>query len=395
MTAANLSDRTSRRIGIVELVSFSTLLFPKAGMNLQGIPLTMNLFLVAILILVCIFRYSSYLKMNDIILLSFILPWILLCLTRSNALIENRTLRFGSFYWFVLVPIFWVSANNLRRSGRKISPKLVIYCSFGATLFGIGQFVWGLNFLKITGLTIAWGDSYERKNLSIFDSSTTIGTKIPSTFQGGNIWGQCSSVVLIWVVVFKVWRIFESRLLQIASVISPAVAVFLSFSRTAVVASIFSLALYFLRDRRRGLGVGAFLGIVGLLAFFTSKFSQGRYSVESFSNSAGRSTQWLAGLTNFSLNDWIFGRSNILPDSAFHMEGILGLFGQVGILGFLLILLLWITTFKGSFAWLGLPTLICVILDSTYLTPPLLLFPSILFLARFPGDAPQYLEFQR
>ncbi len=390
MTPWYFSDRTPRRIGIVELVGISTLLVPKAGLNLQGIPLTLNLILVSFLVAFCILRYSNHLKMHDIILLSFILPWLLLCLIRSNALVENRTLRFGSFYWFLLVPFFWASMNCLKKSGRYVSPKLVVYCSFSTTLFGIGQFIWGLDFLRISGLTIAWGDSYERKNLTIFNSNDSTGTKIPSTFQGGNIWGQCSSILLIWVVVFQAWRIFESRLLRSATILSPAIAVFLSFSRTAVVASVFSLLLYFLRERTKVLGVGAFLSFLALTLFLTSDISLGRYSVESFSNSAGRSTQWLAGLTNFSLIDWLFGRSNILPDSAFHMEGILGLFGQVGILGFLIMVSLWVNNFKGSYAWLGLPTFICLILDSTYLTPPLLLFPSILFLAKLKRDNPNY-----
>ena len=327
--------------------------------------------------------FADEVDLTNQILLSLMLPWLVLCLFRSNALIENRTLRFGSIYWFLLVPFFWVSVECLRKSGRCISPKLVVYCSFGATLFGVGQFLWGLNFLKVMGLTIAWGDSYQRKNLNIFSANTAIGTKIPSTFQGGNIWGQCSALILIWVVVFRAWRIFDSRLLQVASVVSPTVAVFLSFSRTAVVAVVVSLALYFLRDQRRALGVIALIGVVVLVIIFTSNLSLDRYSFDSFTNSAGRSSQWSAGLANFSFIDWLVGRSSIATDSSFHMEGILGLFGQVGILGFLLILFLWMNLFKEKFVWLGLAMLICLILDSTYLTPPLLLIPSFLILTKF------------
>jgi len=309
----------------------------------------------------------------------------MLGLSRSNALIESRTLRFGIFYWFLLVPFFWVSVECLRKSGRVISPKLVIFCSFGSTIFGIGQFLWGLNFLKIMGLTIAWGDSYERKNLSIFSAKTSVGTKVPSTFQGGNIWGQCSTLILIWVVVSQAWRIFNSRLLRFASIFSPTVAVFLSFSRTAVVAAAVTLVLYFLRNRRRALGFFTLISALILIFFFASNLFLGRYSIDSFTNSAGRSSQWLDGITHFSLTDWLFGRSNILPESAIYMEGILGLFGQVGIIGFLLILVLWTKTFKGNFIWIGMATLICLILDSTYVTPPLLLIPSVLSLARAQG----------
>jgi hypothetical protein len=385
MTSPIFTEKPTNRIGFLELLAISTLLVPKAGLNLQGIPLTVNLILVLALIIFCIFRNFHHFGLTDLILLSLILPWLTLSLSRSNALIESRTLRFGSVYWFLLVPFFWVSVECLRKSGRFISPKLVIFCSFGSTAFGIGQFLWGLNFLKISGLTIAWGDSYERKNLSIFSANTSIGTKIPSTFQGGNIWGQCSTLILIWVVASQAWRSFNSRLLRLASIISPIVAVFLSFSRTAVVSAAVTLAFYFLRDRRRALGFLALFSAVILIIVFASNLSLGRYSFESFTNSAGRSSQWLDGFTHFSISDWLFGRSTILPESVFYMEGILGLFGQVGIVGFILILVLWTNTFKGIFIWLGVASLICLILDSTYVTPPLLLIPSVLSLAKAQG----------
>ncbi len=380
-----LIEKLPKNFWALNLVAISTFLFPKAGLNLQGIPFTVNLIVIGMLIIHCFLCYFTQFELTKLILLSLMVPWLALCLSRSSALIENRTLRFGSIYWFLLVPFFWVSVECLRRSGRVISPRLVVYCSLGATMFGIGQFLWGLNFLKIMGLTIAWGDSYDRKNLNIFSADNSIGTKIPSTFQGGNIWGQCSALILVWVVVFQAWRMFNSKLLQLASVASPFVAVFLSFSRTAVVAIVVTLTVYFLRDQKRFLGVGALISFLALLVFSTSNLSLGRYSFESFTNSAGRSSQWSAGFTNYSLTDWLLGRTSIVSGASFNMEGILGVFGQVGVVGFLLILFLWVNIFEQRFMWLGLTTLICLILDSTYLTPPLLLIPSLLTLANIEG----------
>jgi hypothetical protein len=143
--------------------------------------------------------------------------------------------------------------------------------------------------------------------------------------------------------------------------------------------------VYFLRDQKRFLGVGALVSFMALIVFFTSNLSLGRYSFESFTNSAGRSSQWSAGFTNYSLTDWLLGRTSIASGASFHMEGVLGVFGQVGVVGFLLILFLWVNIFEQRFMWLGLTTLICLILDSTYLTPPLLLIPSLLTLANIEG----------
>ena len=385
-TARDLEKNVERRFTFLKFTAVSTFLIPKAGINVGGIPFTANLLLIGLLITYSFFsdRYRQW--VHHPLLLSLIIPWFLLCLFRSNVLIEEKILRFGSIYWFLLVPLFWMSVDGLVKKGSSISSHLVIFCSFVTTLFGLGQFLFGLNFLKISGVTIAWGDSYERKNLNIFDANTVIGNKIPSTFQGGNIWGQCSAVILVWVIVFQVWREFESRILKIATVISPIVSVFLSFSRTAIVASIISVFLFFFSSlKRRGTILLGFVFFFLFVYFFASQLSNGRYSLQSFTDSAGRTFQWSNGISHYSLVDWFFGRSSIIPNSSFHMEGILGLFGQVGLVGFFLILLTWIRVFKGRFLWTGLPILICLCLDSTYLTPPLLLFPGFLYLVTSSG----------
>jgi hypothetical protein len=380
-----LAKNPSHNSNFLSLVAISTLLTPKAGLNWHGIPLTINLMIVTIFLFLSLIRHFERITQNNLRLLSLLLPWTLLCFFRSSPLIESRTLRFGLIYWCFIAPIFWVTVDALNKSGISIDPKIAVYCSFGATLFGLGQFIWGLNFLKVTGLTIAWGDSYERKNLSIFNANDAIGTKIPSTFQGGNIWGQCASLILIWVVVFRVWRIFNSRILQIATVISPSIAVFLSFSRTAIAASVVSLAIYFLRAKKRIFGFVLFLTFVYIIVSTTSQYSLGRYSLNSFTNSAGRTMQWANGFANYSIIDWLFGRSGTSASSFIDMEGILGLFSQVGIVGFFLLLSVWMNIFKGNFKWIGVAILICLILDSTYVSPPLLLIPSLLVVSKVEG----------
>jgi hypothetical protein len=41
--------------------------------------------------------------------------------------------------------------------------------------------------------------------------------------------------------------------------------------------------------------------------------------------------------------------------------------------------------FKGNFKWIGVAILICLILDSTYVSPPLLLIPSLLVVSKVEG----------
>jgi hypothetical protein len=360
----------------------STLLFPKAGINYSGVPITLNIFCVIIIIIIYIFRFFQQIQVISFVAISLIIPWFLLVSVRSNSLIESRTLKFGSIYWFLIAPLFWITVENLLRNNRTVPIKLILHCNILATLYGLGQYVFGLRFFSVPGLTIAWGDTYARKNLNLFDATNVVGSKIPSTFQGGNIWGQCSAVILVWIVVFRVWDIYVNRLMKIITIAMPCIGVLLSFSRTALIASFMSLILILLKNHELRLRFLVGVVIVSTILTISAPPNLERFSLSSFTNSAGRTNQWKQGVENFSISDWLFGRSNILPESTFHMEGLLGLFGQVGVVGFLILATLAIRLFSGELKWLGFCIFICLFLDSTYITPPLLLVPAVLKLAR-------------
>ena len=359
----------------------STLLFPKAGINTNGVPITVNLSIVLIVIVFSIFRFFQQISLTTLITMSLLIPWFFLVSVRSNSLAESRILKFGVVYWFVIVPLFWIAIEILLRNNRKVPLKIVLHCSFAATIFGLGQYLYGLKFLKVPGLTLAWGDLYERKNLTLYNSGISIGTKIPSTFQSGKVWGQCSALILVWIFVFQVWKVYENRLMKIAVVLAPIIAILLSFSRTALVAALITSLFYFISNSKIVLRriIGSLFFILVLL--ISQPINLERFSLNSLTDSAGRTTRWKIGLENYSLLDWLIGRSTVTPGAAYHMEGLLGLFGQIGIFGFLLLSFIWIQYFGGQFKWLGLCIFICLFLDSTYVSPPLLLIPAVLKLA--------------
>ena len=382
----NLNTNFSRNIRYSETLLLgglvvSTLLFPKAGINTNGIPITVNLVIIVIVIAASIFRFFQQISLASLVIISILIPWFFLASARSTTLVESRTLKFGAIYWFVIVPFFWIAIENLAKNNQKVSPKLVIHCSLAATFFGLGQYLYGLKFLNVPGLTIALGDFYERKNLNLFTDGSALGTKIPSTFQGGNIWGQCTALILVWIITFQVWNVYENKIMRIAVVLAPLTGVLLSFSRAALVAASVTIFIYILSNSKIGLRLvaGALISVLVLVIF--QPINLDRYSLNSLTDSAGRTIQWQIGFENYSLLDWLIGRSTVIPGTAYHMEGLLGLFGQVGIFGFLLLIFIWIQYFGGQFKWLGLCMFICLFLDSTYVSPPLLLIPAVLKLA--------------
>lgn len=366
---------------LLGILVVSTLLFPKAGINSNGIPITVNLSLVLVVTFLYFFYFFGQIKVASLIVLSFLIPWFFLVSERSNSLAESRTLKFGAIYWLMIVPFFWIATANLARNNRRVSPRLVIYSTFAATFFGLGQYVFGLSFLNVPGVTIALGDFYERKNLVLFNSTASYGTKIPSTFQGGNIWGQCSALILIWIIVFQVWNIFNHKIVKALVILAPLTGILLSFSRTALVAASFTIGAYAMLSSRFRLRIlGGFMLIFFSLLIF-QPISLERYSIKSLTDSAGRTSQWQKGFENFSLLDWLIGRSTITPGTTYNMEGLFGLFGQVGVFGFLLLSMIWFQVFIGKSRWIGLCMFICIFLDSTYVSPPLLLIPGILNIA--------------
>ncbi len=375
------NDKYSEKI-LLGILVISTLLFPKSGLNYSGIPITLNIFFVLLISAIYIFRFFHEIQVLSFAAISLLVPWFLLVNARSNSLLESRTLRYGSIYWFVIVPLFWIAVENLSRNNRSVPIRLVLNCNILATLFGLGQYIFGLRFLSVPGLTIAWGDSYARKNLSLFDATNVVGSKIPSTFQGGNIWGQCSAVILVWVIVFRVWDVYTNKLMKISTIAIPCIGVFLSFSRTALFAASITILIFLLRNYELRLKflVGVFVVAAGLMIISPANLD--RFSLSSFTNSAGRTSQWRKGFEIFSISDWLFGGSSVLPGSMVRMEGLLGLFGQVGVVGFLILAILAIRLYSGKFKWLVLCIFICLCLDSTYVSPPLLLVPAVLKLAR-------------
>jgi hypothetical protein len=240
--------------------------------------------------------------------------------------------------------------------------------------------------MKVDGLTIAYGDSYSRKNLALVFADNSQSTKIPSTFQGGNIWGQSFALVLVWVIHFKIWRQVNSKVLRVLSVFSPAVGVYLSFSRTALIAAFFGILLSFLAN----LNVRRFFLMpvitLSFIIFFLITQTSNRYTFESLTNSAGRSNQWQNGFQSLSIFDWLLGSPQRFDGVSVQMEGLLGLLAQVGLVGFAFLVWLWIKIFPLKFNVIGLTLLFCVFVDSTYVSPPLLEIP-ILLLIMTPKDA--------
>lgn len=368
------------------LFLISIISFPKSGIVFSGIPVTVNLVFFSLIALIIFFEKKILTKSHYGLFLIFLICWSFLVINRSELLLNSIGAKFGIAYWFVLIPLMWIVLAEQFRNDHFATIKFLIIALTFTSLFGFQQFLFGLDSMKVDGLTIAYGDSYSRKNLALVFADNSQSTKIPSTFQGGNIWGQCFALVLVWVIHFKIWRQVNSKVLKVLSVFSPAVGVYLSFSRTALIAAFFGILLSFLAN----LKVRRFFLVpvitLSFIFFFLITQTSNRYTFESLTNSAGRSNQWQNGFQSLSFFDWLLGSPQRFDGVSVQMEGLLGLLAQVGLVGFAFLVWLWIKIFPLKFNVIGLTLLFCVFVDSTYVSPPLLEIP-ILLLIMTPKDA--------
>ena len=60
----------------------STLLFPKAGINTNGIPITVNLVIIVIVIAASIFRFFQQISLASLVIISILIPWFFLASAR-------------------------------------------------------------------------------------------------------------------------------------------------------------------------------------------------------------------------------------------------------------------------------------------------------------------------
>jgi hypothetical protein len=367
---------------IIAACAFFILLIPKAGINIGVVPITLSTFLVIAMIF-CTLDRNIWLKSPYFLIYGMLAgTWILICFYRSDLLVAYTDLRFGTLMWFVFTPVFWLVINYGISKGLAISARNVIF-PFGITvLFGIGQLLNGLNFLQIKGITLAVGASYQNKNLGVITSSDSVTSKIPSTYQGGNIWGQCAALILVWIIAEKIYEKYSSKLIKLIVIAMPVVAISISLSRTALIAALFGLIAHFRKSLIKILfySISTIL-IVTFIVPTLNPVANQRYSFESFLQAGGRGAQWQSGLSSFTFSDWLFGGDNVIGNSTFRMEGLLGMVAQIGLIG---VLILFLSAKKCSFFKVNAVTislLTCIILDSTYVSPPILWIPPILALA--------------
>lgn len=357
---------------------FLTVAFPKAGIKVGTFPFPVFLFglLVA---LVCLGASTGWRRI-DMRLLSAAVAVVLWSVLRIIFLAPTSDT--GSLAalaaWFVLPVVVALLASALREK----QPKVLVAVFGGfivAALYGLLQLIAGIEAVSVPGLTIAYGDDYANKNNVIFGSAGDF-SKIPSTYQNGNIFGV-TAAVLLTLSLLRLSQRTAGRL-ELLVMAGSALAIGLSGSRTGLLVAVLGCLLVFLKRGHLGRKLFALAVVFGgvALTFALQPGLRERYSLDNVSESggAGRSEIWADAINGWSPVDIAFGTANYISH-----EGWAGVIDQVGAVGVVLLLLVgWLLA--GRNRPLGVVLLVvafAAVIDSSYQLFPTWFIPAILIAA--------------
>lgn len=191
---------------IFTIFLFVTFAFPKAGMLIYGIPVTISTILYALSLLILIPCILYYVQQNIAIVKYYIVYCIFVLL--------NTVLHIGrlplKYYLFAVVvafsPLAYLIGRNIKY---ELCMKVLCLAGIITGLYSVAQWLFGITQTTIPGITLALGDSWEDKPIGYGFTTLHEATKMPSTAQNGNniaiLCVLAIGTLLTWIPNTKKW----------------------------------------------------------------------------------------------------------------------------------------------------------------------------------------------
>ena len=333
---------------------FFNIWFPKAGIKLSEIPLTVGNVFLAITFFFWAMKkvMNRRMKINKI---GYILIILMLYSFIKYLIIGEFVKNIGYIIPLVVYPLMFIIAYDTIDTKEKLQKVIKVICFgfFFICIYALLQYVLGIEKVCIPGLTVNLSDYttyganwYLQKNNN---NSSEIGTKIISTFQNGNLYGV--NALLIYPIVYGYLKKENKSFLMYVSLALFVICVFLSLSRSCWLGIIlFMLFGIFLESEknknslyRKAIIILMCLFLVGVsFKYFPSiatRFSS--MDKSSIMSMSGRTEGLTEVLNNFSQYKYIFiwfiGSNGFIENVGLAYEMTpLALLVQVGIIGIVL-----------------------------------------------------------
>lgn len=388
---------------LLATLGFLAAAIPKAGIKLGEFPvpaLFFGLMAAAVGLLWLNRGHMSPMPNSVILVTTTAVAWLLIrCLWLAGSGVPPvQIISVAAWY---IPPILLLAAASKRWSGAVPRPRALWSLGLAvgilaASIFALVQLVGGVRETAVPGVTIAFNDSYDEKPLLIGQGGTTV-SKIPSTYQNGNVLGVVTGFFLVYGAVGIVGG--SRRSLDWLLIVLPGAATVLSGSRTAVLGVLAGvLAIVIMKGmalRKLALLFGVVLVLLAALASQPRLLQ--RFSLASLVDprAAGRTAQWVELAEEHAAWEFIAGPVGWHEASTRLglTEGLPGAAQQVGLIGVALFVgvFVTVTSHAGLRIW-RIPLVVTAVafaIDSSYLVFPTLFLPAALMLGPAPKESPK------
>lgn len=362
------------------IVGFLTASVPKAGFILGGLPLPVMLFVLlggAVLLR----QRAAGASHRGTRLAALALVWLvyrLMALYFDGGALRDVAALAGWYGLPVVLLMLGPPLGSLRRPTSDTWTRSLEVGVLFACGFSVVQQLAGIDRTAVPGITRAVGADYSSKPL-LFEG----GSKIPSTYQNGNILGVITATFFI-ISADHVLRGKGTRR-DFVMMAATAVATLLSGSRTAVIGLAFGLVVLLFRSglRRQTVTIAGLASAVAVVTLYLSPALSNRLVGTKASDPAlaQRTEIWSRFLDTSTLRELVTGGSAwarpLAPGGL--ADGLLGGVQQVGLIGMGLFLGLFLLATSPAHLrrWrlLMLPVAVSFAVDSAYLVFPTLFLP--------------------
>ncbi len=239
---------------------FFNIWFPKAGIKLAGLPLTIGNIVFAVTFGFWIIKFIKDRKIKIVpihLLVIFCFLYIVLkyLIIYANGLFKTNSISY--VITLIIYPLILFITYDIVDSKEKMRKiiKIIYYGFFFLCFYSLLQYFVGIENCDIPGLTVNLTDYREMGELWYMQKSNGLDTtnaKIVSTYQNGNLFGI--GIILIYPIVYGYLKNRESNKLLIISIILFLVCVFLSLSRACWLGAVLFIFFGIILEKEKNKG---------------------------------------------------------------------------------------------------------------------------------------------
>lgn len=343
-----------------QLFELITMAFPKAGINVAEVPLTISILLYGILLI----KYQNKIlasinRINGLLKNYLFFIFVVLFITVLNF---GKTSLFNSFVSLILIisPLSIVIGQNTELEKAK---KILAFSLFIVGTYAIMQWFFGVENTAIYGVNITYGDNFLDKPIG-WGVSGREAIKMPTTYQNGNgaavFYSLAIPVIITWHPIKSKYRI-----LKFFSVIVGLIGLVMSGSRSIIFPFIICIPMFlkFIKSKlsyeKQKMFISLIFIFIAFLIFYVLisnnnfiTYIYERYMLEFVQNptASGRTTQIVSIFEQLFQDGILTTLISIFIgfswDRAIFGEGMFYMFSYYGLSGTILMIFMLVCTLK-------------------------------------------------